>query len=166
MLFALDSLNGWMDATGDAHRTLAKVLDSLRAERNGTVTGFFRYFLEPEEKVSGPVLSHFDGEIKLTRDIAYRNIYPAIDCLESFIRYTGSRKSDGLRVEARELLRWYFKNENLIEIGAVKEGFNPKLDRAQQRFPYLRNFLCQGVFEKSELPETLRKLRSALALEG
>jgi flagellum-specific ATP synthase len=126
----------------------------------GSITGLFTVLVEGDdmnEPVADAVRSILDGHIVLSRDLAAKNHYPAIDVLHSNSRVMQKLVDDNqLRQSAkiREILAVYSEQEDLINIGAYKNGANPKIDMALTYIDPVNSFLCQGMMEKSSLKQT------------
>ena len=102
-----------------------------------------------------------DGHIMLTRKIAMRNHYPAIDVLASVSRLMNDIVEPGHRDAAarlRNMMATYQDNQDLISIGAYKSGSNPELDVAIAHMPGIDGFLQQSVDHKVDYEQTVRQL--------
>lgn len=135
---------------------------------NGSVTGLYTVLVEgddPNEPVADAARSMLDGHVALSRELAERGHYPAIDVLASVSRVmpdVTSPEHRGLATRAREALAVYRHAEDLIAVGAYAAGSDPAIDRARRVEPALRRFLAQGVEEASSLEESVRGLAAAL----
>ena len=115
------------------------------------------------EPVADTVRGVLDGHVVLSRKIAARNFYPAVDVMESVSRVMPSiAGKDHLSAAGRmrELLAVYGEAEDLISIGAYKSGTNPKVDWAVEHLPGVHSFLRQSVGEKIPFDEMERQLIS------
>ncbi len=130
----------------------------------GNITGLFTVLVEGDdmnEPVADAVRSILDGHIVLSRDIAAKNHYPAIDVLRSSSRVMQRLvDADHARLSARirEILAVYAEQEDLINIGAYKKGSNPKIDMALKYIEPVNQFLCQDLAE----PATFEQTREAM----
>ena len=99
----------------------------------------------------------------LSRDLANRGHFPAIDVLGSLSRLM-PRLVDAEQMRAaahlRELLAVWAEGRDLVEIGAYKPGTNPRLDEALRLRPALELLLRQDGLETTTLPETRALLAS------
>lgn len=149
---------------------LPRLLERAGPAGNGSITGIFTVLVEGDdmnEPVSDAVRGTVDGHIVLSRDLAQRNHYPAIDVLQSVSRLTGriaSPEHQRTAEEARQLLASYRQVEDLVSVGAYERGSDPATDRALDAHPALVSFLQQGV---DEVPEqhpavTLRETLQAV----
>jgi flagellum-specific ATP synthase len=87
----------------------------------------------------------------LTRELAHRHHYPAIDVLQSVSRLQGEITTPEVRAAGgalRELLALHREKEDLISIGAYTEGTDERLDRAIALRPSIDAFLRQSVDEQ------------------
>lgn len=138
----------------------------------GSITGIYTVLVEgddPNEPVADAARSMLDGHVVLSRTLAERGHYPAIDVLASVSRVMPdvvSRDHLAAAIRAREHLAVYRHAEDLIAIGAYAEGSDPKVDAARRIEPALRRFLMQGVDERGSLAESARDLAALLGEEG
>jgi flagellar biosynthesis/type III secretory pathway ATPase len=117
------------------------------------------------EPIADAVRSILDGHIVLSRKLANKGQYPAIDSLQSVSRVMPDVVTDDHRGRAilfNEILATYSEAEDLINIGAYVKGSNPQIDHALHNISNLRMFLKQGMKEKSEYSETLRRLNEMI----
>jgi flagellum-specific ATP synthase len=135
----------------------------------GSITAIYTILVEGDD-VTEPISDHarslLDGHILLSREIAHRNQYPAVDVLDSVSRLMNDITSQEHKEAAgklRELLAVYRDAEDLINIGAYAKGSNPKIDEAIQRVEGINNFLKQGIKEKVSLEQTVEQLKAAVA---
>lgn len=126
----------------------------------GSITGLFTVLVEGDdmnEPVADAVRSILDGHIVLSRDLASKNHYPAVDTLHSNSRLMQKVVDDGhlaLSAKIRNVLALYSEHEDLINIGAYKKGTNPKIDMALKYIDPVNRFLCQGRTETLTLNQT------------
>lgn len=138
-----------------------------QAER-GSITGLYSVLVEGDdfnEPVSDAVRSILDGHVTLSRRLAARNQYPAVDILDSISRLMTSvcaPEEVELAGQVRELLSVYREAEDLINIGAYVKGSNPKIDRAIGKIDALNGFFRQGIHEISDYDESVARLREIL----
>lgn len=100
------------------------------------------------EPIADAVRSILDGHIVLSRRLAHKNHYPAIDILESISRVMPkivSKEQRAIAMKARELLATYREAEDIINIGAYVKGSNPKIDLSIKKHPHLESFLIQDM---------------------
>lgn len=123
----------------------------------GSITGIYTVLVEGDEMtepVSDAVRGILDGHVMLSRTLAQRGHYPAIDVLDSI-----SRLADGLIDEAHRrarrtlvrLLAAYKEVEELVQIGAYAKGSNPIADVAIELRPRIEALLRQGGADMESL---------------
>jgi len=131
---------------------------------NGSITGLYTVLVEGDDltdPVADASMSVLDGHIVLSRELAMEGIYPAIDILRSVSRVMLDIVDERHRELAMmfiENLSTYKKYEDLISIGAYKEGTNPKVDRAIKMIDRLRNYLRQGINDRRDMGDSLQGL--------
>lgn len=116
----------------------------------GSITGVYTVLVEGgdmDEPIADAVRAISDGHIVLSRELASRNQFPAIDVLASLSRVMTKVASKEHRIVAshlRDLLASYKANEDLINVGAYARGSNPKVDKALIIYDDLMNLLKQS----------------------
>jgi FliI/YscN family ATPase len=126
----------------------------------GSITGLYTVLVEGDdmnEPVADTVRGILDGHIVLSRRLAARGHYPAIDILQSISRSMSDIVSAdvmGLAAGVREILASYQDAEDLITIGAYKSGQNVRVDRAVQKIDAVQQFLRQQVNESISLADS------------
>ncbi|MEY2716518.1 MAG: EscN/YscN/HrcN family type secretion system ATPase [Planctomycetota bacterium] len=153
---------------------LPRLLERAGAiQGGGSITGFYTVLVEGDdmtEPVADAARGILDGHIVLSRKLAERVHFPAIDVLGSISR-VADQVSDQNHLNARRhvsrLLAAYREAEELIQIGAYAKGSNPDVDAAIAMRGAIDAFLKQGAHERNEYPRTLRSLiELSLAAEG
>jgi flagellum-specific ATP synthase len=136
----------------------------------GSITGIYAVLVEGDdtnEPISDTVRGIIDGHIVLSRKIAARNHYPAIDILGSISRLMTIICPDDHNEAAnrlRDLLALYDSNYDLITIGAYKKGTNAKLDEAIDKIDEINAFLKQKIDEAFDLEDTVEMLKNVVAV--
>ncbi len=151
--------------TPSVFATLPKLLERAgNFLEQGSITGLYTVLVDGDdltEPVADSVRSILDGHIVLSRSIAAKNHYPAIDVMMSTSRVmrdiTSSRHQE-LAGKARSVMAVYRESEDLINIGAYAAGSNKKIDYAISRIDAINNFLIQGFDEPAPLEETINAL--------
>jgi flagellum-specific ATP synthase/type III secretion protein N (ATPase) len=149
---------------------LPRLLERTGMGEEGSITAFYTVLVEGDdfnEPIADTVRSILDGHIVLTRDLAKRNHYPAIDILQSVSRLmpeVTSPRQQKLAARFKDLLAVYKQAEDLINIGAYVSGSNKKIDASIRLYDQMVNFLCQEAQEFSSFEETIAGLES-LGLE-
>jgi len=143
---------------------LPKLLERTGTSARGSITALYTVLVEGDdfnEPVSDTVRGILDGHIVLSRDLASRNHYPAIDVLDSVSRVM-PEVTDLTHQEAageiKRLLSEYRQAEDLINIGAYQPGSNPVVDRAINKIDLINDFLRQGINEKADYKDTVSQL--------
>lgn len=132
----------------------------------GAITGLYTVLVEGDdmnEPIADAARSVLDGHIVLSRELANMNQYPAIDLLQSISRIMKDIVSDAHRTSverALEIMSTYKRYEDVITIGAYKEGSNPRVDSAIRMMERLRAFIRQRIDEKVPFDESVRQLTS------
>jgi flagellum-specific ATP synthase len=140
--------------TPSIYAELPKLLERSGNFKEGSITGIYTVLVEGDdtnEPISDTVRGIIDGHIVLTRSLAHKNHYPAIDVNASISRLMNDIVSDEHKRAAskiRDMLSVYYQNYDLISIGAYKPGMNHKLDEAVKKIDSINSFLCQKVNEK------------------
>ncbi|GAB4255211.1 MAG: FliI/YscN family ATPase [Deferrisomatales bacterium] len=138
-------------------------------EGRGSITGLYTVLVEGDDMndpVADTVRSILDGHVLLSRDLAARNHYPAVDVLASTSRLMMdivSPEHRELAGKMRQLLAAYRGAEDLISIGAYQPGTNPDVDEAVRKRAAMDRFLIQGIDERWTLDRALAALDQALA---
>ena len=151
--------------------SMPKLLERSGTSKKGTITGFYTILVDGDdmdEPVSDTVRGILDGHLILDRNLAQRYHYPAIDVLKSISRLattvTGAETKKAVGI-IRRLMADYADSEDLINVGAYKQGSNPKIDEAIAKRDDIEKFLTQAVDEKSQIPETLKAMGEIAGVE-
>lgn len=143
---------------------MPKVLERAGSTEKGSITALYTVLVEGDdfnEPISDTVRSILDGHVMLSREIAHKNHYPAIDVLQSISRVMSEIARPEHKTAAgkvRNLMAVYRKNEDLINIGAYVKGSDPQIDKAMLFIDQINNFLQQKTNEKSSFEETVASL--------
>jgi flagellum-specific ATP synthase len=155
--------------TPSIYSLLPKLLERTGKFKQGSITGIYTVLVEGDdvnEPISDTVRGIIDGHIVLSRKIAMKNHYPAIDILGSVSRLMMDIADDS-QIEAagqmRNLLSIYDANYDLISIGAYKSGSNKALDYALARIDGIHEFLRQEVSEKLIFEDSVELMRKAVS---
>lgn len=147
---------------------LPKLLERTGRTADGAITAFYTVLVEgddPSEPVSDAVRAVTDGHIMLSRELANRGYWPAVDVLASISRVMIDVADDDHRAAARQiqqLIAAYTDVEDLINIGAYQSGASVENDLAVKMIGPIQNFLTQAIDETSSFERTreaLLKLR-------
>ena len=145
---------------------LPRLLERSGTAANGTgsITGLYTVLVDGDdmnEPIADAVRGILDGHIVLSREMAHRGHYPAIDLLQSVSRVMPAIVPSEQMAAAnvlRELLATYRSAEDLINIGAYVEGNNPKIDRSRQKIEAINTLLKQRSDDPTQYVDTLRTL--------
>ena len=143
---------------------LPKMFERAGTSDKGSITGLYTVLVEGDDMddpIADTVRGILDGHILLSRDLASKNHYPAIDVLSSVSRCRKDVITEEQEMASGNLLRSlaeYRKNEDLINIGAYVAGSNPEVDLAIKRHPYFQQFLVQGMNDLQQPEETFQLL--------
>ncbi|MGQ9695389.1 MAG: FliI/YscN family ATPase [Thermodesulfobacteriota bacterium] len=145
---------------------LPKLLERAGTSANtGSITGIYTVLVEGDDlndPIADAIRSIADGHIVLSRELATQNHYPAIDILESISRVMVDIVSPEQMVWRNKLVSLmaaYKGAEDLINLGAYKEGSNAVIDFALKKMPQIGQFLQQGIYDKFSYQESLDLLR-------
>jgi flagellum-specific ATP synthase len=143
---------------------LPRFLERAGTSDTGSITGLFTVLVDGDdmdEPISDATRSILDGHLALSRLLAHRNHYPAIDVLESISRCMPEVVSGdhlGMSGRIKDLMSAYRENEDLIQIGAYAAGTSERVDKSIKVHDALEAFLRQGRTEKSDIGDTLKRL--------
>ena len=150
------------------YAVMPRLLERAGTSAKGSITGLYTVLVEADD-LNDPVGDHvrsiLDGHIALSRPLASRGHYPAIDVLESISRVmidVVSERHLGLASQVRRILATYRDAEDLVNIGAYTPGSNPEIDLALKLMPRIRKVLQQGLHESSAFGEVEGLMREAL----
>ena len=148
---------------------LPKLMERAGTSDKGSITAFYTVLVDGDdfnEPIADTVRGILDGHIVLSRKLAHKNHYPAIDILNSVSRLMSqicTEEQKNAASIARDLLSTYNDSEDLINIGAYVKGSNPKIDNAIKYHDYIENFLKQGITEKSDFNDSVNNLTSVFS---
>ncbi len=136
----------------------------------GTITGLYTVLVEGDDMtdpVADAVRGILDGHILLSRSLAERNQFPAIDVLSSISRLAPEiAPESALRAAGalREMLSVHKEAADLIQVGAYQPGSDPRVDLAIKMVPQIESFLRQTVEERTSPSETRARLEKLARL--
>lgn len=150
---------------------LPKLLERAgpQAKGQGPISGLYTVLVDGDDfndPIADSARSILDGHINLTRELAMKGHFPAIDIPSSASRVMTDIVPQSHWQQAnyfRELLGVYQSSLDLIQIGAYQPGSNPKIDEAIRLMPLMDNFLKQGISEATSFEEAISGLRRVLA---
>jgi len=144
---------------------LPKLLERSGNSDKGSITAIYTVLVagdDMNEPVADEVRSILDGHIILSRELAARNHYPAINILESASRVMSAVTDKPHRQSAgtlRDMLATYRKNEDLILLGAYKRGADQRVDLAISKIEEINGFLKQATDDKSNFQGSVDQLK-------
>lgn len=144
--------------------TLPKLIERLGRNARGSITGILTVLAESDDlndPVADSARSLLDGHIVLSRKLADRGHYPAVDILQSISRLMTTVASPQHRQAARivrEIYAIYTDAEDLISIGAFVPGSNRRIDSAVSLIDRIRQFLIQPTRQRSSFTQTVEQL--------
>jgi len=143
---------------------LPRLLERSGTSAKGSITAMYTVLVEGDdvnEPVSDTVRSILDGHIVLSRDLAARNHYPAVDIAQSISRLAQELMPPEQRKAAawlRENLAIYNEAADLVQMGAYTKGSSPEIDKALAAMPAIREFLQQDLEQEALFEASLAAL--------
>jgi type III secretion protein N (ATPase) len=147
---------------------LPRLLERTGTSARGSITALYTVLVaggDMEEPIADEVRGILDGHVILSRDIAARNQWPAVDVLPSLSRLMNAVADPEHRAAAqrlRELLAAYERQRDLILLGAYQHGADPLTDRAIAAMDAIQAFLRQRTDERAPFDETRARLRALI----
>ncbi len=143
---------------------LPRLLERSGQGQAGAITAIYTVLVEGgdmDEPIADEVRGILDGHVVLSRDIAARGDYPAIDATVSLSRVMNavvSPEHAAAAQQIRTLAAAYEAKRDLIALGAYAKGSDPSVDRAISALPEIRRFLAQASDSAVPLSETVALL--------
>ncbi len=150
---------------------MPKLLERAGCSERGSITGLYTVLVDGDdfnEPITDTARSILDGHIMLSRKLGHKNHYPAIDVLQSISRCMSQiagwehKKAAG---KLKNVLATYQEAEDLINIGAYKNGSNPQIDYSIRKIEEVNAFLRQDVDSRFGLEESVELLLALFAEE-
>lgn len=145
---------------------MPKLLERSGMSDRGSITAFYTVLVEGDdmnEPIADSVRGILDGHIVLSRDIAAKNHFPAIDIQNSVSRIMKEIVDENhfdLASQLKENLSIYKESEDLINVGAYVKGSNPFIDKAIRLNRPINGFLRQNIDERFSFKESLDLLKT------
>jgi len=142
---------------------MPRLIERLGCAENGSITGIITVLVENDD-LADPVAdtaSLLDGHIVLSRKLADRGHYPAVDILQSVSRLMPAVTSKEHRIaiqKLKEIYATYTDAEDMINIGAFSPGSNRRIDGAITLIDKINKFLIQPVRQRTAFDETVKQL--------
>ncbi|CAM3356040.1 flagellar protein export ATPase FliI [Marinicrinis lubricantis] len=150
--------------TPSVFANLPKLLERAGTSPKGSITAFYTVLVDGDdmnEPIADTVRGILDGHIVLSRQLANRGHYPAIDVLSSISRVMKEIVPEEQQLAADRLKKWlsvYKNSEDLINIGAYQTGSNQEIDTAISYIDNIWNFTSQKVTEKVDFQNVQERL--------
>ena len=144
---------------------MPKLLERAGRSKTGSITGLYTVLVDGDdfnEPITDTARSILDGHVMLSRKLAHRNHYPAIDILQSISRcmsQIAEREHKQAAGKLKNVLATYSEAEDLINIGAYKNGSNPNIDYAIEKIDAVNAFLMQAVEDKFSFEEAVSMMK-------
>ncbi len=144
---------------------LPRLLERSGMGVQGSITAFYTVLVEADDMndpIADAVRGILDGHIIMSRELAARTHYPAIDIMESVSRLMPdivTREHFSAAMAIKEKMAVYKQSEDLINIGAYVRGTNPKIDDAINSYEAITNFLKQEMNQGVEFGDTLEQIK-------
>lgn len=145
---------------------LPRLMERSGMSDKGSITAFYTVLVDGDdfnEPIADAVRGILDGHIVLSRSLAAKNHYPAIDVLSSISRLMPEIAEDNHKQAAsiaRDLMATYKDSEDLINIGAYVKGSNNKIDMAIQYNDNITKYLRQGMTEHTDFEQSIEDLKN------
>ena len=143
---------------------LPRLLERTGNDARGSITALYTVLVaggDMEEPIADEVRGILDGHVILSREIAARNQWPAVDVLPSLSQLMSAVADPahrGAAARLRELMAAYERQRDLILLGAYQRGADPLTDEAVARMEAITTFLRQRTDEAAPFAETRARL--------
>lgn len=143
---------------------LPRLIERLGKNTVGSITGILTVLVEGDDlndPVADSARSLLDGHIVLTRKLADRGHYPAIDVLKSVSRLmttVAGAEHKAAAQKIREIYATYSDAEDLINIGAFSPGSNKRIDGSIALIDQVEGFLVQAIRERTGFEQTIGRM--------
>lgn len=148
---------------------MPKLLERAGNGSRGSITGLYTVLVDGDdmnEPIADTARGILDGHIVLDRKLAHKNHYPAIDILQSISRCMSSiatKSHKSVAGKLKNVMATYNEAEDLINIGAYKNGSNPAIDYAISKIQAVNDYVCQDTMDKFTLEEEISMLEEIFA---
>lgn len=150
---------------------LPKLLERTGTNDKGSITAFYTVLVDGgdmDEPIADKVRGTLDGHIVLSRELAGKQHYPAIDMLTSISRLAKRVSGTNTNKAVQRLKKWialYSEQEDFIKLGVYQRGNSTEIDEAIEHHEELENFLCQDTHEHLTIEDTLQRLSQVSGIE-
>lgn len=151
-------------------RLMAQLLERAGNDQVGSITGIYSVLVEGDDlddPIADAARSVLDGHIVLSRQLANRGRYPAVDVLASLSRLESSILSDERRrlmQAARRHLAVLDEVRDLVDLGAYQPGTSAEVDEALEVVPRIETVFGQDISERSDPSDAWSRLAGALGV--
>ncbi len=150
--------------TPSVFAVMPKLLERAGNSDKGSITALYTVLVDGDdmnEPITDAARGILDGHVVLSRKLANKNHYPAIDILQSVSRVmsevvTKDHKNDANYLTS--LIATYRDAEDLINIGAYSKGSNEDIDESIRKIKDINGFLQQGVLEVFDIDQIVSSL--------
>ncbi len=148
---------------------MPRLLERAGNSAVGSITGLYTVLVDGDdfnEPITDTARSILDGHIVLNRKLAQKNHYPAIDVLQSISRVmsaVATPEHKAIAGKLKNVLATYQEAEDLINIGAYKNGSNKAIDYAIKKIDAVNDFLLQQTHDKFEYDEIIEQMSAIFA---
>ncbi len=150
---------------------LPKLLERTGTNDKGSITAFYTVLVDGgdmDEPIADKVRGTLDGHIVLSRELAGKQHYPAIDMLTSISRLAKRVSGTNTNKAVQRLKKWialYSEQEDFIKLGVYQRGNSTEIDEAIEHHEKLEDFLCQDTHEHLTIEDTLQRLSQVSGIE-
>lgn len=155
--------------TPSVFAAMPRLLERSGTSDKGSITGMYTVLVDGDdmnEPITDTARGILDGHIVLSRNLANKNHYPAIDVLSSISRVMPNIVNEEhmqIANELKNIMAIYKNAEDLINIGAYVKGSNKNIDNAIDKIDKINAFLKQRTHDKFEIEDVLETLRNIVA---
>jgi flagellum-specific ATP synthase len=148
---------------------LPRLVERAGRSRAGSITAFYTVLVEGDdetEPVADAVRGLLDGHVWLSRKLAARGHYPAVDVLASISRLMNditTPQHQAAALTIRQLLAAYAEHEDLLSIGAYRRGSNRTVDTAVEMREAIESLLRQPLSESMPFDQAIQQLTNLAA---
>ena len=151
--------------TPSVFAVMPKLLERAGNSDKGSITALYTVLVDGDdmnEPITDAARGILDGHVVLSRKLANKNHYPAIDILQSVSRVmsevvTKEHKNDANYLTS--LVATYRDAEDLINIGAYSKGSNEDIDESIRKIKEVNGFLQQDVLDVITIDEVVASLK-------
>lgn len=155
--------------TPSVFAVMPKLLERAGNSDKGSITGMYTVLVDGDdfnEPITDTARGILDGHIVLSRKLANKGHYPAIDVLASISRVMNDIVTEEHKLYAREIKKHiavYKESEDLINVGAYNKGSNEEIDAAIEKISKINDFLCQKVSDKVDFESTMNQMKQIMS---